>query len=920
MGRIQTTIGLITGIDIAGTVKSLMQIAARRRDLLVRRTETLQGEQAAISTLAAMLLKVQYLVNNLAKDGLYDQRTVVSSTPTILSATITGDPPEGSYQFTPVRKVGQHQLLSGRFATDTEALGGGQVTFRFGGHVEKGVDFDALGGGQGVDPGKIRITDRSGASAEIDLSTARNVDDVLDAINAAATINVTASAHGDHFRLEDNTGQSTSNLKVQEVGGGTTAASLGLAGVDVAADAADGQNMLWLTEDLPLDQLNDGNGVYADRVLADFRYELRDGTTGNIDLSPIIPGTSQVDEDKTLGDVLNRINAAQPDKLKVEIAPDGKRLILTDLTEGEGTFTVEALGESTALADLGLAGDAVDGAITGRNVLGGLKTVLLTSLNGGSGPGNLGTLNLTDRSGASDAVDLSGAETLDDVIALVNAASVGIEAHVNRARNGIELTDTTGSTAGNLIVANGDGTNTADKLQIAVDGGTGSVDSGDLHLKIVSRSTRLSELNGGKGVARGKITIYDTEGRSAQIDLGRDDVQTVGDVIREINRQGLMVRAELNQTGDGIRLRDLARGSQTLRVVEGSLTTAADLHLLGDAEEVEIDGETTQVIDGSTTFVVQLDADDSLVDLSNKINQLGAGVTASIVSDGSSKPYRLALQSGRAGSAGEMIVDTSGIGLSFQQTARAQDALLVFGESGAGISNVLFTSSSNRFSDVIAGVELEIKQTSTSPVTITVGSTNTNLVATVETLVESYNGFRDALEELTAYNADTNTTSVLTGDAAALRLDMDVPRLLSGSFEGTGSIHSLRELGIALNDEGKLEFDKSKLTSKYAKDPRAVKQFFSEDDVGLADRLSDLIERLAGETDSLLARRLEALGATIETNSEKIEAWNERLTAEQERLLTEFYRMELAIAKLQTNLTAVESIQALTPLSFRSDK
>jgi NAD(P)-dependent dehydrogenase (short-subunit alcohol dehydrogenase family) len=40
-------------------------------------------------------------------------------------------------------------------------------------------------------------------------------------------INVTAVAHGDRLRLVNNTGQAVSNLKVQEVGGGTTAASLG---------------------------------------------------------------------------------------------------------------------------------------------------------------------------------------------------------------------------------------------------------------------------------------------------------------------------------------------------------------------------------------------------------------------------------------------------------------------------------------------------------------------------------------------------------------------------------------------------------------------------------------------------------------------------------------------------------------------
>ncbi len=48
--------------------------------------------------------------------------------------------------------------------------------------------LNALNGGAGVRPGTIRITDRSGATAEIDLSTAVTVDDVLNAINGSTAI------------------------------------------------------------------------------------------------------------------------------------------------------------------------------------------------------------------------------------------------------------------------------------------------------------------------------------------------------------------------------------------------------------------------------------------------------------------------------------------------------------------------------------------------------------------------------------------------------------------------------------------------------------------------------------------------------------------------------------------------------------
>ena len=72
--------------------------------------------------------------------------------------------------------------------------------------VDDGVALDQLNAGQGIERGKIRITDRSGATAVVDLRFAATVDDVLAAINSNETINVTASTLGDSFQLVDGSG------------------------------------------------------------------------------------------------------------------------------------------------------------------------------------------------------------------------------------------------------------------------------------------------------------------------------------------------------------------------------------------------------------------------------------------------------------------------------------------------------------------------------------------------------------------------------------------------------------------------------------------------------------------------------------------------------------------------------------------
>lgn len=915
MGRIQSSIGLVTGVPIQDTVDKLMALAAKPRDLLLDRIKAIQTEQAAVTELTALLASVQYVAKNLGKDQLYQARSAVSSDTAALGVKVTGNPAIGTHQFVPLRMVQNQQWLSTGVRGQQDPIGAGTLTFRFGPTLNRTLGLDILDGGQGVPRGKIRITDRSGASAEIDLSGVQSLADVVEAINSAAGIRVTAEVNGDALRLVDRSGQTAANLRVEEVGAGTTAAALGLDGINTASPVADGRDVVRLYRQLSLDALNDGNGVAFHSSLPDIRYSLRDGTTGQIDLAPILPGTSQVMREATLGEVLDRINAVAPDKLRVDIAPDGDRLVITDLTSGSGTFTLEPLYGSAALRDLGLDSPAQGGVITGRRLLGGLQGVLLSSLNGGKGLGQLGTLQLTDRAGASAQVDLAGAETLAEVLQRINAAGIGIVAQVNRAGNGIELRDTTGQ-SGNLVVASSDGT--AEKLHLAVHGPVGSVQSGDLHLQVVAPNTLLERYNGGAGVARSGFTLIDSQGRRAYIDLSRSDVRTIGDVIRKIHQAALSVEAAINDTGDGLVLRDTGGGNGPLTVQEGPSTTAGDLHLLGQAVRTESEGLPVQTIDGSTTYTVTWDDRASLADVAALVERLKAGVSAKVLYDGSSQPYRLALASQRPGLAGALVLDASHAPLRFDETVRPQDAQLLMGGTSGSPSGVLVSSSSNTFANLVDGLSLEIKQATGRPVTVTVSQSDTDLVASVKTLVDNYNKFRKRLKELTAYDPQTDKRSPLTGDAAALRLDNDLSGFFSGVV-GSGPFRAAAELGISMQQDGTLSVDEERLKARFADNPQAVQQFFAAKGTGLADRLDRLLEQAAGQHGSLLASRLKALENKVAAQQSRLEAMNKRLDAERQRLLLEFYRMETAIGKLQNNMNAISSIQVLTPF-WRSSK
>lgn len=1033
MSQIQSSVGLITGIPIEDTVNQLMQVAGRPRDTLLARTNELAAERSALDQVGALLLGFRFSATNLSATSLFSASLASSSDSSVLSVTAGTDPPPqpGAYTFTPLQKATNHQAVSSSFTDVASQLASGVFRIGVGGQVDRGVQLNTLNSGQGVPAGKIRITDRSGASAEIDLRTAISVDDVLDAINSAADIDVTASVQGDAFQLTDNSGGS-GNLRVKEVGLGATAAALGLDGVNVAADQATGNDIFTLHTGALLNTLNDGAGVQIHSVGDALTVTLADATELTIDVSG----------SQTLGEIITAINNADETKLEASIAADGNRLELTDLTSGGGTFEVTSTG--TVADDLGLTQTASGGVITGARLTSGLRDTLLSSLGGGQGLGALTTLDIVDRAGnPSVAVDLSTAETLGDVVNLINASGAEVTAAINNSRNGVTITDTSGG-LGNLTISSSD--TTAESLGVDVDDAVGSVDTGSLNRQVVSESTRLADFNGGKGVRLSDFRITDSSGAQGAVSLNDIDAEaeTIGDVIDAINALSIDVEARINDTGDGLLITDLAGGTGTLTIAEvGGGATASDLRLLGESSATNEGGE--QIIDGRTSFEVDLstleipdsvalstlnngngislgsfqvtdstgensffvqldspgdeaftvqdvidkintaattagvsvaaslnsggtgieltdtaggdaaltvtdlgtgtaaaellltgevttsltgtqtlsgaglfaalDEDQNALDiLVQAINDFDGGFVASTFFDGAG--LRLSITSEKSGAAQELLFDTTGASFTLTEATRPSDAVLQFGDSATG--GIVVTSAGNEFENVVPGLTVTVDKASQDAVTVDVTQDSSKFTTAVTDFVDSFNSLRTTLEQLTIFDAESATTGLLFGRNEALRVETDLARVLSGRFSSSSTYQSLETLGVSLNDQGRLELDSAKLTEAFSENPAEVERFLTVDSAGVIDQLTASIDQLAGEDNSLIARRYDALTSTIETNEARIESMSDFLDRERERTLLEFFRLEETIARLQSNLGSLDAIQFIQPIGISS--
>ncbi|MGR9116847.1 MAG: flagellar filament capping protein FliD, partial [Gammaproteobacteria bacterium] len=222
----------------------------------------------------------------------------------------------------------------------------------------------------------------------------------------------------------------------------------------------------------------------------------------------------------------------------------------------------------------------------------------------------------------------------------------------------------------------------------------------------------------------------------------------------------------------------------------------------------------------------------TLTGLRDAINEADAGVTASIVYDGSA--YRLVVASENTGSSNSMQISVDDPSLSqfefnagatsMEQTQVAQDAIL-------SINGLDITNATNTFKDTLKGVTLVLAQAQPGQkISLDISKSTEGIVGAVQNFVDSFNELAASVKELSSYDPDTQVGSALLGDAT-LRSGMNQIRSIMGSLvsglEGS-SVRTLIDLGMSTQADGSLKFDSSKLTEALKSDPDGVAAVFTQ--------------------------------------------------------------------------------------------
>ncbi len=280
----------------------------------------------------------------------------------------------------------------------------------------------------------------------------------------------------------------------------------------------------------------------------------------------------------TVGDIIEKINAAAQaagsnltaslGDTGIVVNPGGRQITLTDTSTGVvatdlGILIKEPTNTQTTGVDLGVK-------ITPLTQVGDLAS--------GTGIDTDSGLIITNGSEVA-TVDLSGAETVQDLLNRMNNAGVFIRAMINESGTGIDVFNQVSGVA----------------LYIGENGGNTAADLG---IRTFDTETPIADLNQGDGVIRyddgTDIKITAKDGTSFEVDL--TGVVTIGDVIEEINaaalEAGIAVTAGFATLGNGLSITDATGGDGDLSVSAVNLSQA--VYDLGLAKKTE--GEETVLV------------------------------------------------------------------------------------------------------------------------------------------------------------------------------------------------------------------------------------------------------------------------------------------------------------------------------------
>jgi flagellar hook-associated protein 2 len=315
---------------------------------------------------------------------------------------------------------------------------------------------------------------------------------------------------------------------------------------------------------------------------------------------------------------------------------------------------------------------------------------------------------------------------------------------------------------------------------------------------------------------------------------------------------------------------------------------------------------------------INVSATDTLTDIARKINDAGAGVTATVVNTGSGQ--RLAIRSNDTGEANgfeirtfdsndDEIFDDTGLGnLRFASGGTSGLTGSLGTNAELEIDGIPVTSASNTVANAINGVTLTLSATTSTPAQVSIGNDTKAYRDAIENFQRAYNSLNTLLRNATRADSTGNgSNGPLIGDQAAIGIQRALRNALGNNGPGGLPFNRLSDIGMEVMRDGSLNITSSSKLNNALNDPASLRTFFDDGTAGIATQVRNITSRLLS-FDGTVNTRSQGLQDSIKRQDRQIERQEDRITRVEAQLRAQYSRLDTTLSGL-TGLNAFLSQQ-----------
>jgi flagellar hook-associated protein 2 len=366
-----------------------------------------------------------------------------------------------------------------------------------------------------------------------------------------------------------------------------------------------------------------------------------------------------------------------------------------------------------------------------------------------------------------------------------------------------------------------------------------------------------------------------------------------------------------------------------------SVTQLAQSHQITNKSTKAVASTTTDIVSGgSGTFTfrvgsganhtVSLSATATIDDLKTAINDLGAGITASVVNTGTevSPTYRLVLTAINTGASNgiTMVADDTdldflnGSGTGGTDTLQAaQDAVIIVGDPD--LNPLTFQRNSNTMTDAIAGVSLILnKTTGSSMVSVNVSRDMTAVQTGIKDLATAYNEVVKFINERNTYDIATKEGGIFFNEPTVRTVLSQLRTALSSVVPGLTTYVSVGDIGFKTERDGTVTVEDAKLSAALSSNYAAVKNLFvtQTGSVGVAQLLNAAVDSLDDIESGALTLRKGGLDNQISDMTDEIARKEDLIAQYEERLRRQYAALDALLGQLQSQIGFLQTNSSLT--------